>query len=137
MPIEIKQLPGESIITATVTQPFEPDKDMPSMFAEFIRLRMALQGSVALILDVSRTTDDRYAFSKMVYALAEASQGIKASKVAGLRPPIIIFVGSGPVTDLAAQAIKQEQYGGVGALLCASVDEALALAREKISQPET
>lgn len=133
MPVEIKQLPGESIIYATVNKPFKPDEDMPAMFAEVIRLRQAIHGTVVLILDVTSTISEPDAFSTMVAALANARHGIKASKTVGLQPPITIFVGSGSVMDLAAQAITQEQYGGVGAHLCISYDEALTLAREKLS----
>lgn len=66
-------------------------------------------------------------------ALSEASRGVKASQVAGVSgPPITIFVGSGPMMTLIAQAIEQEQYGGVRGNLCASLGEAIALAREKL-----
>jgi hypothetical protein len=71
----------------------------------------------------------------MAFALSKASEGVKTSRAASLdRPPIIFFVGAGLVADLAAQAMEQEQYGGVAGHLCASHDEALALAREKLSK---
>ncbi len=70
----------------------------------------------------------------MVIALAAASRGVRASQEAGVSgPPITIFVGSGPVAALASQAMEQEQYGGVKGHLCTSHEEALALAREKLS----
>lgn len=134
MPIKIERLPGESIISAIVSKPFEPERDIPAMFAEFIQLRLAIQGDVALILDVSADTGNPDSFNQMVFSLAEAARGIKAGKAAGLhRPPIIIYVGSGKIAALASQAIGQEQYGGVKGYLCTSQDEALALAREKLS----
>jgi hypothetical protein len=134
MPIKIEQFPGESIISATVNEPFDPGQDIPPLFAELIRLRLSIQGDVALILDFADTTNNPDAFSRMVFALAQASQGIKDGKAAGVgRPPILIFVGSGPIADIASQAMEQEQYGGVRGHLCASKDEALALAREKLS----
>ncbi len=133
MPIQIEQLPGESIITAVATEPFNPEQDMPAMFAEFIRLRLAIQGGVALIVDVSDPANSPDSFSRMVFALAEAAQGIRAGRAAGVNgPPITIFVGSGPTAALASQAIEQEQYGGVKGHLCTSHDEALSLAREKL-----
>jgi hypothetical protein len=134
MPVKIEQLPGESIVHATVHEPFVPERDMPAMFAEIIPLRMTIQGDVALIIDFSATTNHPNSFSKMVFTLAEAAQGIKAGRAAGVsRPPILIFVGTGPIADIASQAIEQEQYGGVKGHLCASQDEALALARAKLS----
>jgi hypothetical protein len=131
MPIKVEQLPDESIITATVSQPFDPRQDVPAMFAEFTRLRLAIQGEVALILDLR---DGKAAFSQTVIALAEASSGIKAGRAAGIdRPPIIIFVGTGVLADLASKAMGQRQYGGVKGHLCATKDEALALARQMLS----
>ena len=134
MPVQIEQLPGESIINATVNEPFDPERDMPAMFAEFIQLRLAIQGDVALILDVSDTTNHPDSFSRMVLALSKAAQGIRTGRAAGVdRPPILIFVGTGLIATLASQAMGQEQYGGVAGHLCTSHEEALALAREKLS----
>ncbi|MBN2304365.1 MAG: hypothetical protein JXQ72_07815, partial [Anaerolineae bacterium] len=77
------------------------------------------------------------AFSQLVVALSAASQGIKTHKETGTGgPPILIFIGTNPIVELASTAIEQDQYGGVGAHLCASHDEALALAREKLSEPD-
>lgn len=134
MPIIVEQLPGESIITATVSNPFEAREDVPAMFAEFTRLRLAIQGDVALIIDLSSA---KAAFSQTVVAMAEASSGIKAGRAAGIdRPPIIIFIGSGVLADLASKSMGQRQYGGVKGHLCASKDEALALAREVLAAKE-
>lgn len=134
MPIQIEQLPGEAIIKATVSDSLTPENDIPAMFAEFIHLRMAIKGPVALILDFSNSGNNPNAFSQMVMGLAQAAQGIKASKASGMaQPPIIIFVGSDSITDLAANAISQEQYGGVPAELCPTLPDALALARAKLS----
>lgn len=134
MPIQVEQLPGESIISATVNEPFNPENDVPAMFGEFIRLRMAIQGPVVLILDLHNTTNSPDAFSKMVLALANAAQGIRASKSSQFKqPPVTIFVGSGELVSLAAEAVGQDQYGGVKGDLCATYDEALTLARAKLS----
>ncbi|HEX3052724.1 MAG TPA: hypothetical protein VHP83_18845 [Aggregatilineaceae bacterium] len=136
MGIKVERFPDESIVHAVVDEPFDPEQDMRAMFAEFIRLRLAIQGDVALILNVDRISDKPNAFSEMMVALAHASRGIKASREAGLmRPPITIFVGSGPVAALASEAMEQTQYGGARAHLCNSETEAIALAREKLTSP--
>lgn len=128
MPIKIEKLPDEPIITATVTDPFDARQDVPGMFAEFTRLRLAAKGDVAVILDISNA---RAPFSQTVIALAEASSGIKAGRAAGIdRPPIMIFVGTGVLAELASKAMGQRQYGGVKGHLCATKDEALSLARQ-------
>jgi hypothetical protein len=134
MPIQIEQIPGECILRATVNEPFDPEKDISSMFAQFIRIRQTINGPIALIIDFKNTDNAPNAFSRVVYSLAEAARGIRASKQAQLAgPPILIFVGSGSLADLVTQAIEQEQYGGTRAHLCATQEEALALAREKLS----
>jgi hypothetical protein len=131
MPVKVEQIPGESIITATVSEPFDPRQDIPAMFAELTQLRLTIQGDVAQILDL---TGARVPFSQVMIALAEASSGIRAGRAAGIdRPPIMIFVGSGILADLASSAMGQRQYGGVKGHLCASKEEALALAREMLS----
>lgn len=133
MPIKVKQLPEEPIIVAAITEPLNLAHDMPAMFAEFIRLRLAIQGPVALIMDISQVPDS---FSEMAAALAEAGKGIRADKAAGVgQPPLLIFVGSGSITAIASEAMGQEQYGGVRGHLCASIEEALAFAEARL-RPE-
>ena len=131
MPIKVEQLPGESIIVAATHEPFDPNQDVQAMFAEITRLRLTIQGNVALIIDFS---DDPASFSQLVVGLAEASRAIQAGKAAGInRPPLTIFVGTSTMTELASQAMGQKQYGGVQGHLCATKDEAIALARTKLS----
>lgn len=126
MPVKVKQLPEEPIIVAAITEPLDLAHEMPAMFAEFIRLRLAIQGPVALIMDISQVPDS---FSEMAAALAEAGKGIRAGKTAGVgQPPLLIFVGSGSVTAIASEAIDQDQYGGVRGHLCTSIEEALTFA---------
>ncbi|MBN1311933.1 MAG: hypothetical protein JXB30_10980 [Anaerolineae bacterium] len=128
MPVEIEKLPDEPIIVATMKDPFDPGQDIPAMFAEFTRLRLEIENDVALIIDIR---GNKAAFSQVMVAMAKASRGIRDGKAAGVKsPPIIIFVGSGILADLAANAMAQKQYGGVKGHLCTSTDEALALARE-------
>ncbi|NLX09536.1 MAG: hypothetical protein GXY36_07760 [Chloroflexi bacterium] len=135
MTMTVERLPGESIIRATAAEPFSPTYDIPAMFAEVTHLRLELQGDVVLIIDFRETVKDSTAFTKLVTALAEAGRGIRAGRAAGIvRPPITIFVGSGPLTSLAAQSIEQAQYGGVRGLLSNSPEEALVLAREKLAE---
>lgn len=128
MPAKVEQIPGEPIVVTTVTEPFDPRQDIATTFAEITQLRLAIQGDVVLILDLRGA---RTNFSQMVAALAQAADGIRAGRAAGIdRPPITIFVGSGILADFASKAMGQRQYGGVKGHLCATQDEAIALARE-------
>lgn len=137
MPVKVEKLEGEAIIKAIVTEPFDPDRDMPAMFAELIPLRMAVQGKMAMIIDLSASVNNPNAFSQMVFTLARAADGIKAGKSTGQGgPPILIFVGSGTIADITARATGQAQYGGVSGQVCASMEEALALAHAKLSSSE-
>jgi hypothetical protein len=71
MPIQIEQIPGEHILAATVNEPFDPENDVSSMFAQFIRIRQTINGPIALARlctfkrqnttsrQARRTTDER------------------------------------------------------------------------------
>lgn len=136
MPIQVEQLPGEPIICASVEEPFEPQKDVPAMFQRYIALRQSINGPAALIFDFKNAHDAPNAFTRIMYALAEAAKGIRASKQAQTSgPPILIFVGDGYSASMVTQAIEQRQYGGRQAYLCTTQEEALALAREQLSAP--
>ena len=134
MPIELEQLPGESIIIATHVEPFDPTQDVPAMFAKFTQLRLAIQGTVALIVDFSEA---KVGFNQTAVALTEAFKGVKAGKAAGVdRPPIIILVGSGVIANVTSKAMTKVPHGYANNHLCASKDEALSLARELLSTKE-
>ena len=134
MPIQVEQIESESIIRATLNEPFDPQIDVPAMFGQFIGIRQTIQGPVALIVNLNNTNNGPDAFSRIVYALAEAARGIRASKQAHTGgPPILVFVGSGSLANLTTHAIVQDQYGGTNAHLCETVEEALALARQKLA----
>jgi hypothetical protein len=133
MPITVERLSNESIIIATSVEPLIPEQDVPAMFSQFTSLRLTISGDVVLILDFGLFNDPQ-SFSKLVRSLAEASQGIRVSRAAGVaRPPITIFVGSGPMVAIASEAMGQEQYGGVRRRMCSSLDEAITLARSLLT----
>ena len=73
MPIQLEQIPGESILIATTREPFDPENDVPAMFAEFIRARQTINGPIVLIVDFNSTTNAPDGFSRVVFGLAEAA----------------------------------------------------------------
>jgi hypothetical protein len=134
MPIQLEQVPGENILIAINLEPFDPQNDMPSMFAQFMRSRQTMIGPVALIVDFNNTNTVPTGFTRVVLSLGEVAKGIRANKQAQLAgPPILIFVGSGSFADLVTGVVEHEHYGGAKAQLCATKEEAIALAREKLA----
>lgn len=134
MTIKVERLPGESIIYISVHEPMDPRRDMAALFPQIVALRQTMPPQVVMVIDLGGSLHTPDAFSQMVLALAEASHGVRASRASGLpSAPTTIFVGSGIVAEVAAQSMAQEQYGGVGGSLCATLDEAYALARAKLA----
>ncbi|MBN1427009.1 MAG: hypothetical protein JXB07_01410 [Anaerolineae bacterium] len=133
MPIKVEQLPGESIIIATVSELSDSQQDVPAMFADITQLRLKIRGTVVLILDFS---DAKVSFNQIAVGLGEAFKGIKAGKADGIeRPPIVILVGSGVTTKVTSKVMTQMPEFANGHM-CTSKDEALVLARKLLSTQE-
>lgn len=130
MPVTVEKVQDDPIIIATTLSPFAPSADMPAMFGEITRHRMSINGPSALIIDCSNTMDS---FNVMMTAMAEASQAIKKSRESVGQAPILIFVGTGLLAEIAAKSMGQSQYGGVSGELRPTREEAIAIAREKLT----
>ncbi len=135
MPIPVEMLADEPILLATFNEPFVPEVDMPPMLADIKRLRELAQQQVSIILDVSAVDID---FTKLVMALAQAGEQIRAQqRVGAALPDEYVFVGSSALIQLAAEAMGQDQYGGIGGAMFASLEDALSYVRTRItSRPE-
>lgn len=136
MPIQTERFADEAIIVATLYKPFEAEYDTATMFRDYLAIRetMPEQDSVVFIINFNDTNDVPDAFSRIVYGMDEAARGIRTSReLLGGQPPILIFVGDDALTRMVAASVVQEQYGGSNSHQCPTVDEALALAREKLA----
>lgn len=130
MPITTEMLPSEPIIVATFNEPFNVAADMTALLADIKRLRETAARAVIVVLDVSQVALD---FELVTDALARARSQILDGQAAGDQlPSQYVFVGSTALVEIAAQAMAQKQYGGIGGQVFASVEAALAHARTLI-----
>lgn len=128
MPVKVECLSPEPIIQATFYPPFDLDSDTPILLAGVKQCRERLAQSCVVILDVSAIQVN---FSEIVFALSAGARQIHEMRANhAILPTQYIFVGSGDIVGIAAQAMGQDQYGGIGGQMCASMDEALAYARD-------
>ena len=130
MTIQVDKLPKEPIIIAAFINPVDYQTQVPAMFARILELRDAIVDSPRyyVIIDMSHL---KPGFGDIVFSLGEAR---KASMLR--RPDIVIslhLVGSGDLFEMVAGALSQMQYGGYGAPLHKSIEEALAAVRAEIS----
>jgi hypothetical protein len=129
VPATVEVLSGERILVVTITNPFKPDVDMPRMFDQTFRLIADPKEPFVQIVDLS-SIDSTGDFSQMLAAMGHAASMSRNSRAAGIgRPPSLVFVGTGPLAKLAANAMGQTQYGGAGGHICSSREEAIVLAR--------
>ncbi len=122
MPATYQRLPQEPIIVVTITEPFNPIKEMASLAQGFAPIIADIEGPVYLIIDMIRWN---IRFSDVVHALDVQSQDGMSS---GPRLHTIV-VSRSELAALGASATSQEQYGSRNTLLFGSVDEALTFSR--------
>ncbi len=128
MPVNVETLSPEPIVRATFYPPFDLQADIPVLLADVKQCRERLAQPCVVILDVTAVQVD---FTEIVFALADAARQIREMRAAhAVLPAQYVFVGSGEIVEIAAQAMGQDQYGGIGGQMCASMDEALAYARD-------
>jgi hypothetical protein len=133
MSLEVELLAGEPILIVTFEEPFSVQDDVPIMLAEIKRSREQEPRQMVVVIDMSRVELD---FPDLVYGLGVSAQQIRKEKAAGARMPAkYVFVGSDALVQLAASAMAQDQYGGIGAQLFSSRDEAIAFSRSLIALP--
>lgn len=122
MTVEIKQLPGEPIVIASIYEPIDMSVDPKTNRDECNAIARQTDGPLYRITDFSNFT---LTFAQMVGGLAEDIKFSEANIVH-------LMVGSTDMVKMQADAVKQEQYGARDVQLFASVDEAIAYAREQI-----
>lgn len=135
MPVKYEKLPDEPITIITVTGKVDEGMLLPGpddMDHEILEIVEETPGKDYLIIDISAV---KMAFSELIMVLADARSEVKemGGKAFIDENMMYLFVGSGDMADLAVEALKQDQYGNIEALLFPTVDEALAYARQQIA----
>lgn len=122
MPFEVTQLGDEPIIIVTIIPPPDMVDEPKQILAATSAIVRRLEGTVFRITDITRFEPS---FELVVMAMA---QDIRHSEK-NIRH---VFVGKGDMVALAAEAIKQPHYGAREGHIVASMEEAIAYAREHL-----
>ena len=130
MPITVEPIPNEAILLATFTEPFSPNPHIREMFLAVAELRDELPGSAFCILVDVRAV--KTGFGDMVMTLGEVRQAIKTAPESD-RDVVLAMIGSGGLIELAANAMKQAQYGNWTMPLFSSLEDAIAYAKSRVA----
>ncbi len=129
MTIVVQRCPDEPILVASMEEPMDFYQEIPTMFAQILKLRDTIQGcpKYYVIIDMARIKAD---FSEIVFCLGEAR---KASQKRRADFPIgLHLVGGGEIFEMVAHALAQIQYGGYAAPLHATAEEAMKAIQTEI-----
>ncbi len=123
MTVEISQLPNEPIVVATIYEPIDMSVDPQTNRDRCNTIAQQTDGPLYRITDFSNFS---LTFSQLVVGLVEDIKFSEANIVH-------LIVGSGEMMQMQLDAIRQEQYGAHDVQLFASVDDAIAYARDQIA----
>ncbi len=130
MPNRVERLPGQPIITLTVTDPFNPATDYAVADQQFADLAKDIPGKVYRIIDIRQWKNMQ--FSDAVEVLVKDSRD--SSIVADTRVMTVI-VATSDLGKFAASSANQTQYGYANQTkLFGSMDEALAYVRAELAK---
>jgi hypothetical protein len=121
MPLTIEQLPDEPIVIITLYDPIRP-RLTPEEAEQFSTVLQQVGKKYCRITDFSHVN---LSFSDMVLGLS-ADQSFTDPNVLNLA------VGTQAIVKLAAESAGQTQYGGHPVEIYASLDEAVAVARQRM-----
>lgn len=127
MPYKVERLPNEPIIVVTWQSPTDPGEDADKMCEE---VDACIKPDETKVYCINDFREVKINFSALVSGMAVQRQNRPGA--AGDPRIRSIMIGSGTLWDLASKAAKQLQYGGLDMPLFATLDDAIAHAREKI-----
>ncbi len=127
MPVAVEQIPNQPIIVVTVTEPFDPLKEMPVSNRQFSEIAATIQGTLYRIVEITRL---KIGFNDLVNVLA-----VDTRSGPGADPRVrTVIVGSGEMVELGVKAMKQRQYGAKETPMFASLDEALTYVNAELAK---
>ena len=124
----VEKLPGEPIAIITHRNPYVPERDIPHAEQELEKYLNETQGPLHVITDFSQVNTS---FSLLVISMSEAISRQGLASISSNRIKLVL-VGSHRLIELGAQALQQDQYGGLDVPFFANMDEALAYCRSTI-----
>ncbi|MEO0563054.1 MAG: hypothetical protein AAF125_13180 [Chloroflexota bacterium] len=132
MLVSVEKLPNERIIVVQYNAPFEPNQDISAAQSEIAALLDENEGVFFRIDDLSKAN---MTWQQFVDGIFVATREVPGSMVdARIRG---VLVGDDEMIQLASASMKQQQYGATNTPVFASLDEALAHARQELSLPSS
>ena len=129
MTVTVEKLQGEPIVVATFTEPLDAAQDTRTFNREIGILAEQMDEPIYLVADLTAVD---IGFSDAVLGLAEAARG----EMAFFKNPQlkhVVLVGLSGFLSTLTNWAKQAQYGGgKSSEVARSLDEGLALCREKV-----
>lgn len=123
MPVDVRRLPDEPIIIATLTETIALD-DVQIIFQRTEELRADMPSQIYRITD---TTDAITSIAEIIRIIKSAADG-RSSKTTD--PTVtVVFVGKSQWSHLFTEAMKQGEFGKVQIPLFDTLDDALAYVR--------
>ena len=131
MAFTVEKLPDEPIIVITFRNPSNPTQDYGPLLDQVAKLCEGLEGPIYRITDLRQVN---FSFSDMVVAIAEEFKSGKPGSAADPRIRTVL-AASGELVKLAAESVKQEQYGARNDTpMFTSLDEAIAYSRAELAK---
>ncbi|MFW5748989.1 MAG: hypothetical protein ACOCYT_05185 [Chloroflexota bacterium] len=128
MPVTIERLPDEPIILATVTGAMSVE-DARVIFLRSAEIMEQIDGLAFRITDVRAIETE---FAEVISMLKSASKGMPGSTSdPRLR---VVMVGTHSLTKMFADAMKQQQFGGIAIPVFERLEDALTYVRYEIEK---
>jgi hypothetical protein len=123
-------MPNEPIILATLEGRIDVET-MKQVFAQSAALADGMRGRIYRITDVRRVSNAE-SFTDIIAIVREAAKGMPGSTT---DPRIVpMFVGTHQMAKLAADLLRQQQFGGKQVPMFKSVEDALDFVGLQIPQ---
>jgi hypothetical protein len=122
MAITVNRLENGPIVVASCQEPVDWRQDSPGMLEQIVELRDSIKGypRYYVVIDLSEV---KIGFTDIVMALAALRKAEEKRRQD--MPASVFVVGSGQLTQIASQAIGQQQYGEYRVQVHTSLDKAL------------
>lgn len=130
MRYSVERLDGEAILVFSLGKDFRVQRDSASAREELASALDALGAEAYMVTDFSGAA---LSFTDLVIRLRDETRGLPGS----LSDPRIrrnIFIGSDDMVDLAAESLRQTQYGKVDVMIFRDVPTAVEFLRAVIQQ---
>lgn len=129
MPYQFKAYPNEAILLVSLHDPLDLESEIENIFNEISAKVDQMQHPAVIIHDFRDFTQT---FSGLMMGLQAQTQTPNAPGTITDARTRTIIVGSNEIARMAAEAVRQEQYGGLDIPIYETVEEAETRARQML-----